>query len=103
MHLNTIVKGYNGDLVKMDNGEEIRTRNFIWTAGVTGAAVKGLNSDDLIKRVNRFKVDRYNQIKDTRIFLQLEILHIWKLKNIQMVTHKWPSLQFSKGNFSPRI
>ena len=62
LHLNTIVKGYNGDLVKMDNGEEIRTRNFIWTAGVTGAIVEGLNSDALIKRVNRFKVDRYNQI-----------------------------------------
>ena len=62
LHLNTIVKGYDGDLVKMENGEEIRTRNFIWTAGVTGAAVKGLNSDALIKRVNRFKVDRYNQI-----------------------------------------
>ena len=62
LHLNTIVKGYNGDLVKMDNGEEIRTRNFIWTAGVTGAAVEGLNSEALIKRVNRFKVDRYNQI-----------------------------------------
>ncbi|WP_297703134.1 NAD(P)/FAD-dependent oxidoreductase [uncultured Eudoraea sp.] len=62
LHLNTIVKGYNGDLVKMDNGEEIRTRNFIWTAGVTGAAVEGVNSDALIKRVNRYKVDRYNQI-----------------------------------------
>jgi len=62
LKLNTIVKGYNGDLVKMDNGEEIRTRNFIWTAGVTGAAVEGLNSEALIKRVNRFKVDRYNQI-----------------------------------------
>ena len=62
LHLNTIVKGYDGDLVKMEHGEEIRTRNFIWTAGVTGAAVKGLNSDALIKRVNRFKVDRYNQI-----------------------------------------
>jgi len=62
LHLNTIVKGYDGDLVKMDSGEEIRTRNFIWTAGVTGAAVEGVNSDALIKRVNRYKVDRYNQI-----------------------------------------
>jgi NADH dehydrogenase len=62
LHLSTIVKGYDGDLVKMDNGEVIRTRNFIWTAGVTGAAVEGLTSDALIKKVNRFKVDRYNQI-----------------------------------------
>ncbi len=50
LHLNTIVKGYDGDLVKMNSGEEIRTRNFIWTAGVTGAAIDGLDSDALIKR-----------------------------------------------------
>ncbi len=62
LHLNTIVEGYNGDLVKMSNGEEIRTRNFIWTAGVTGAAIDGLDPSTLIKNLNRYKVDRYNQI-----------------------------------------
>jgi NADH dehydrogenase len=62
LHLNTIVKGYNGDLVKISSGEEIRTRNFIWTAGVTGAAIDGLDPSALIKNLNRYKVDRYNQI-----------------------------------------
>lgn len=62
LHLNTLVKGYNGDRLVMNNGEEIKTRNFIWTAGVKGAVIEGLNSDVLIKNLNRYKVDRYNQI-----------------------------------------
>ena len=62
IHLNTLVKDYDGDLLTMGNGETMRTRNFIWTAGVTGAALSGLANDSLVEKLNRFKVNNYNQV-----------------------------------------
>ncbi|MEX0291533.1 MAG: NAD(P)/FAD-dependent oxidoreductase, partial [Flavobacteriaceae bacterium] len=62
LHLNTIVKGYDGDVLTMNDGQTMRTRNFIWTAGVTGAAIEGLDSDALIAKDNRFKVNSYSQV-----------------------------------------
>jgi NADH dehydrogenase len=63
IHLNTIVKDYDGDLLTMGSGETMRTKNFIWTAGVTGAAVEGFASDVLLEKLNRFKVNRFNQVE----------------------------------------
>jgi NADH dehydrogenase len=38
------------------------TYTFIWSAGVTGAAVKGLNASALIEKANRYEVNLFNQI-----------------------------------------
>ena len=62
IHLNTIVNDYNGDVLTMNNGERMRTRNCIWTAGVTGAAIDGLDTDSLNTKGNRFKVNSHNQV-----------------------------------------
>jgi NADH dehydrogenase len=63
IHLNTIVEDYNGDLMTLKNKETVRTRNFIWTAGVTGASIEGFVNDELVKRLNRFKVNRFSQVE----------------------------------------
>ena len=63
IHLNTIVKDYDGTVLTMNNGETVRTKNFIWTAGVTGAALEGFGPDQLVEKFNRYKVNAYNQIE----------------------------------------
>jgi len=64
IHLKTLVKDFDGELLTMNNGEEMRTKNFIWTAGVTGAAIDGLAPTAIMERLNRFRVNRFNQIKE---------------------------------------
>jgi len=38
----------------------MRTKNFIWTAGVTGDVINGFENDKLVERLNRFKVNGFN-------------------------------------------
>lgn len=66
VHLNTIVQDYDGDTVILKNTETMRTKNFIWTAGVTGATINGFESDKLVERLNRFKVNDFNQVDGYR-------------------------------------
>lgn len=63
IHLKTIVKDYDGENMTLGSGEVIKTKNFIWTAGVTGAALEGFANDTLVERVNRYKVNTFNQIE----------------------------------------
>ncbi len=63
LHLNTLVTNYDGEILTTDGGETIRTRNFIWTAGVTGAAIRGFPNAALIEKLNRYKVNRMNQVE----------------------------------------
>ncbi len=62
VHLNTLVQEYDGELLKTTDGEEIRTRNVIWTAGVTGASINGLSREAMVQGLNRYRVNRYNQV-----------------------------------------
>ncbi len=62
VHLETLVEDYDGDTVTMSNGQKMRTRNFIWTAGVTGASIPGVRSDSVHERLNRYRVNRFNQV-----------------------------------------
>ncbi len=57
---NVMVKNYDGNTVELNNGTQIKSRQVIWTAGVKGNIIEGLN-DDVIFR-NRYRVDRYNRI-----------------------------------------
>jgi NADH dehydrogenase len=69
VHLNSIVQDYDGDTLILKSGESMRTKNFIWTAGVTGDAIKGFENDTLVERLNRFKVNGFNQVDGyTNIF-----------------------------------
>lgn len=62
-HLNTLVSNYDGELITTNTELNFKTKTFIWAAGVTGAPIKGINAENLMQRGNRYKVDRFNQIK----------------------------------------
>lgn len=57
-----IVKDYDGKIITLNNGETIKSKNVVWTAGVTGNMIKGLN-ETLIVGNNRIKVNRYNLVE----------------------------------------
>jgi len=54
------VKNYNGEEVLLSNGQIIKTKNLIWTAGVTGNIIKGLASEIITR--GRFNVNRVNLV-----------------------------------------
>ncbi|MGB7393381.1 MAG: NAD(P)/FAD-dependent oxidoreductase [Pricia sp.] len=63
LHLNTMVDDYDGETVTISDGTTMRCKNFIWAAGVTGAAIEGFSKDKLVEKLNRFKVNRFNQVE----------------------------------------
>ncbi len=78
---NVMVKAYDGAVVQLNNGQQIKSRQVIWTAGVTGNIIKGLSEDAVYK--NRYKVDRFN-----RILLYDDIYAVGDIA--WMVTPKYP-------------
>ena len=62
IHLNTMVENYDGHLVKTNTDLAIKTETFIWSAGVTGAPVKGLNASAMVEKANRYQVNAFNQV-----------------------------------------
>ncbi|MCX6305288.1 MAG: NAD(P)/FAD-dependent oxidoreductase [Bacteroidetes bacterium] len=56
------VKDYDGSTVLLNNGDTIKSRQVIWTAGVTGNLITGLNKEVLMGG-NRIRVDRFNLVK----------------------------------------
>lgn len=58
--LSTVVISFEGEVLKLDDGSEISTRNVIWAAGVCGDIIPGLHQAK-IKR-NRYEVDRFNRV-----------------------------------------
>lgn len=64
VHCKTLVKEYDGKTVETNSELELETETLIWAAGVTGSPVKGLSSNALLERSNRYKVNRYNQVEN---------------------------------------
>ena len=62
---NVFVTGYDGKVVRLNNNEEIKSRNVIWAAGVTGNLIDGIDKGAITKS-NRYIVDRFNLISGTR-------------------------------------
>ncbi len=56
----TAVIQYDGEIALLDSGEQIRSKNVIWAAGVTGNILEGISSESINR--NRFKVDRQNRV-----------------------------------------
>lgn len=63
VHLNTLVKSYDGKTVSTVDGRTFEAATFIWAAGVTGAPVKGINGSALLEKQNRYKVNEFNLIE----------------------------------------
>ncbi len=58
----TLVKDYDGELLTLNNGETIRSRNVIWSAGVTGNSIGGIPEEAQL-RSGRIRVDRMNRVE----------------------------------------
>jgi NADH dehydrogenase len=62
VRLNQRVKDFDGKKITLDGGEEIITRSMIWTAGVMGKLIKGIDDTSLAKG-NRLAVDEFNLVR----------------------------------------
>lgn len=59
---NVFVTDYDGNIIKLNNGESIKTRRVIWAAGVTGNIIKGIDKKVIVLN-GRMIVDRHNLVK----------------------------------------
>ena len=60
--LNCMMKSYENNVLHLSTGEEIYCETLIWTAGITGNKINGIN-DDSITRGNRYIVGSNCKIK----------------------------------------
>jgi len=59
---NALIQDYDGKVVSIKDGRQIRTNNLIWAAGVTGNVPDGIPREKVV-RGNRIKVDVYNRVE----------------------------------------
>lgn len=59
---NVRVTNYDGRTITTNSDLTFETATVIWTAGVQGAAIHGLDSKSLVERVERIRVNQYNQV-----------------------------------------
>ena len=59
--LHQLVDSYDGQTVKLKDGETLETRTLIWAAGVTGSLIAGLPADRT--EHGRYLVNQYNMVK----------------------------------------
>jgi NADH dehydrogenase len=80
--LNVKVESYDGEEIKFEDGKTIRSKNVIWSAGVTGEVPKGLDKD-IIVRGNRIKVDDNCRVEGAK--------NIYAIGDVAaMITHDTP-------------
>ncbi|MCW8897405.1 MAG: NAD(P)/FAD-dependent oxidoreductase [Flavobacteriales bacterium] len=60
--LNTRVLDYFGDYVQTNTEDDLVAKTLIWTAGVVGAPIKGIDAKSIV-RGNRIAVDKFNKVK----------------------------------------
>jgi NADH dehydrogenase len=63
VHCNIFVKDYDGFTVQTNTNLELQSETLIWAAGVTGDPVNGLRAEALMDRINRYKVNQFNQVQ----------------------------------------
>ena len=59
---NLRVLNYDGKIVTTNGYDNFKAETVIWAAGVKGKNIKGLDALSIIPRVERYKVNKYNQI-----------------------------------------
>lgn len=59
---NVHVTNYNGRTMTTNTDLTIDTSTLIWTAGVQGAMVDGLDGNSLVKNIKRIRVNQFNQV-----------------------------------------
>jgi len=63
IYKNIIVADYDGEVLTKADGGTVKTKNLIWAAGVTGAIVDGFKPTNFMEGLNRYKVNRFNQVE----------------------------------------
>ncbi|EKF56163.1 NADH dehydrogenase (ubiquinone) [Galbibacter marinus] len=58
----TLVTGYDGDIVSTNSELTFRTATMIWAAGVEGALIDGLKTSECLLPGNRLKVNEFLQV-----------------------------------------
>ena len=59
---NVRVTSYDGRTISTNTDLILETATLIWTAGVQGAMVNGLPASSLVEKVERIKVNEFNQV-----------------------------------------
>ncbi|TDD96938.1 NAD(P)/FAD-dependent oxidoreductase [Flavobacterium cellulosilyticum] len=59
---NVRVTNYNGRTITTNTDLTIDTSTLIWTAGVQGAMIDGLDGKSLVKKVKRIRVNQFSQV-----------------------------------------
>ncbi len=62
VHLNHVVKSYDGKEVVFLNGETLKSHTLIWAAGVKGQPIEGIKIES-IGRGSRILVDEFNRVQ----------------------------------------
>jgi NADH dehydrogenase len=60
---NVRVTNYDGKTIITNSDLTFETATVIWTAGVKGSLVAGLDAQSLVENVKRIRVNHYNQVK----------------------------------------
>lgn len=63
VHKNVRVTGYDSVVVSTNSELEFHSSTVIWTAGVAGKLISGLNKESIFERIERIKVDSQNKVK----------------------------------------
>lgn len=57
------VTNYDGQTITTSTDLTFETATVIWTAGVEGASIAGIDGNALVKNVHRIRVNEFNQVK----------------------------------------
>src|SRR3569833_535416 len=80
--LNVKVESYDGEEIKFEGGKTIKSKNVIWSAGVMGEVLQGLDKEIIVKG-NRIKVDNNCRVEGTK--------NIFAIGDVAaMITHDTP-------------
>jgi len=60
---NLYVTGYDGKTVRTSTDVTFETATMVWAAGVKGATIKGLDTEQFLTQGNRVVVNEYSQVK----------------------------------------
>ena len=60
--LNSLVSGYDGHTVTLQDGRTLKTRTLIWAAGVMGNVPPGIPKENVVRGA-RIAVDPFHRVK----------------------------------------
>lgn len=75
------VTNYDGRTIITNSDLTFDTATVIWTAGVQGALVSGLDSNALVEKIKRIRVNEFNQVKGYDTIFAMGDIAMMELEN----------------------